>query len=401
MSGGANISNPSIEQRLGKLLIAIVAGEASADLHGANLVKAIRQIEPRTSFVGLGGPRMAAEGVKILVPAAETAVVGLSEVAKKIGNIAKAYFTLCRFLRKFRPSLLILIDFPDFNLRIAAKAKRWSIPIMYYISPQVWAWRSGRAKKIASLVDRIVCILPFEEDFYRQRGISVDYVGHPILDAIPGEIRRQDLREKIGLADSYPVVGIAPGSRDQEIQSLLPIMLRAVERLSKRYSCLSCLLPLAPTIDKNKIKALVGNFSIPLKIWSQSTYEVFSCCDCAIVASGTATLEAAIAEVPMVVAYKMSPLSFFLAKRVVKVDHISLVNLIAGYEAVPELIQEGVTPEQIERHLITILENSIARQKTIHALREVKEKLGTAGASSRAAEIAMTIIESHFGKQGQ
>ena len=343
---------------------------------------------------------MAAQGVKTLVPASETAVVGLSEVGRKIGNIAKAYFTLSRTLKQFRPSLLILIDFPEFNLRMAAKAKKWSIPVMYYISPQVWAWRSGRVKKIASLVDRIVCILPFEVEFYRQRGISVDYVGHPILDAIPAEIRPEDMRGQLGLADSHPVVGVAPGSRDQEIHNLLPIMLRAMEGLSKRYRGLSCLLPLAPTIDEKKVKPLLEDFRVPLKICHQSIYEVFSCCDCAMVASGTATLEAAAMEVPMVVAYKVSPLSFFLAKRVVKVDHICLVNLVAGYEVVPELIQDEVTPELLEKHLITMLEDSVARDKMVQALREVKEKLGKGGASRRAAEIAMTIIESRAGKAG-
>ncbi len=391
LSGGANIFKRSVETG-GETLIAIVAGEASADLHGANLVRAISQLHPEAQFIGLGGPRMEAQGVKTLVPARDTAVVGLSEVAAKLGNIVKAYILLSRMLKQSKPSLLILIDFPEFNLKMASKAKKLGIPVMYYISPQVWAWRPGRVKKIASVVDRMVCILPFEEKFYRDRGVAVDYVGHPILDAIPSEVPSHEIRQRFGLEGAYPVIGIAPGSRDHEVSSLLPVMMAAAQRLAERYNGLTCLLPLAPTIEEEKIKAMVARAAVPTRICRENIYEVFSCCNCAMVASGTATLECAIMEVPMVVAYKVSPMSFFLAKRLVKVDHICLVNLVAGEEVVPELIQDEITPEGLEKHIVTLLEDELERSRVVQGLRKVKELLGGGGASRRAAEIAITLI---------
>ncbi len=337
---------------------------------------------------------MEAQGVETLVPASDTAVVGLSEVAAKLANIARAYILLSRILKQCKPSLLILIDFPEFNLKVASKAKKFGVPIMYYISPQVWAWRPGRIKKIASLVDRMVCILPFEEKFYRERGVAVDYVGHPILDAIPSHVSSHEIRQRFGVEGAYPVIGIAPGSRDHEVDALLPLMMAAAQRLAERYTGLTCLLPLAPTIEEGKIKAMAAHTALRIKICRESIYEVFSCCDCAMVASGTATLECAIMEVPMVVAYKVSPLSFFLAKRLVKVDHICLVNLVAGEEVVPELIQDEITPGSLEKHLVTLLEDEAERERMLRGLRKVKELLGGGGASRRAAQIAISLINS-------
>jgi len=372
--------------------VVIVAGEASADLHGANLVKAIRQFNPNISFVGIGGPKMEGQGVEALVSASETAVVGLSEVFRKLGNIAKAYFGLSRVLKQFRPSLLILIDYPEFNLRLASKAKKYGIPVMYYISPQVWAWRPGRVKKIASVVDRMVCILPFEKEFYEKRGLRVDYVGHPLCDIELPEVSPGEILEELGLKNNYPVLGLLPGSRDQEVESLLPNMVGAVKLLKVRYPNLGCILPLAPTIREDRVEHLVRDAGVEIRISRANIYELLSCCHCALVASGTATLEAAIMGVPMVVVYKVSPVTFFLAKRVVRVEHICLVNLVAGYTLVPELIQDGVTPEEITQQLINILEDEKNRTKMKKGLEEVREKLGKGGASRRAAEIALEMI---------
>ncbi|RLB39758.1 MAG: lipid-A-disaccharide synthase [Deltaproteobacteria bacterium] len=381
-------------ERQNETLVAIVAGEASADLHGANLVKAIRELNPNVSFMGLGGPNMEAEGVKSVVSADKTAVVGLSEVFRKIGNIAKAYFGLRRILRKLNPCLVILLDYPEFNLKLASEAKKCGIPVMYYISPQVWAWRAGRVRKIASVVDRMVCILPFEKEFYEKQGISVDYVGHPLCDIVPEEIDQGKLIVDLGLENNYPIVGLLPGSRDHEVESLLPHMLGAIELLHDRYPSLGCVLPLAPTIKEDRIRELVKSSRVTVRISRENIYALLSCCYCAMIASGTVTLQAAIAGLPMVIAYKVSPLTFFLGKRLVKVRHICLVNLVAGYEVVPELIQSDVTPHNLARHLINIIENEKIRAEMKKGLEEVRRKLGGGGASRRAAEIALQMIKS-------
>ena len=392
MSGGVNIFKQSVEFRDNRLVV-IVAGEASGDLHGSNLVKAIREIAPDVSFVGIGGPRLEAAGVKTIVPSKDTAVVGLSEVLGKAGKIVRAYFGLKKILRKQRPSLLILIDYPEFNLRLAAQAKKHGIPVLYYISPQVWAWRSGRVRKIAARVDRMVCILPFEQDFYREMGVQVDYVGHPLLDAIPGKIDTIKVRKALGLEGHSPIIGILPGSREQEIKGLLPAMIKAAEILSERFPSLGCVLPLAPTADTAWIKSATDGAKIDIRVSQGNIYELLAICDCAMVASGTATLEAAIMGVPMVVAYKVSPLSFFVAKRVVKVRHICLVNLVAGYEVVPELIQEDVFPKNLADHVLDLIEDREHRENMIQGLYRVRDRLGSGGASRRAAQIAMGMME--------
>ena len=335
---------------------------------------------------------MEAEGVRTLMAASDTAVVGISEVSKKIRNIAKAYFRLKGVLKEVRPSLIILIDYPEFNLKIATVAKRYGIPVMYYISPQIWAWRPGRVKKIATVVDRMVCILPFERDFYGRKGISVDYVGHPLCDIIPPVIQRKRVLESHGLEKKFPIIGLLPGSRDHEIKTLLPVMLRAAEHLAASYPDIGVILPLAPTITKGMVEPLIKNLATPVILSRDNIYGLLSCCNCALIASGTATLEAAIMGVPMVVAYKVSPLTFFLAKRLAKVNHICLVNLIAGREVVPELIQREATSDNMTRHLINILEDEKIRYKMIRDLKEVRYALGGKGASRRAARIAVEMM---------
>lgn len=370
----------------------IVAGEASGDLHGANLVNAMRALNPNVSFVGIGGPKMKSQGVETLVGASEIAVVGLSEVTRKVGSIARGYFGLKRILEKLKPSLVILIDFPEFNLHLASKAKRQGIPVMYYISPQVWAWRPGRVKKISALVDRMVCILPFEKEFYEKRGMRVDYVGHPLCDLDIPEVNPKEVLEELGLSSNYPILGLLPGSRDHEVETLLPEMLGAVNLLRDRYPSLGCILPLAPTIKRDKVENLLRSAPARISVAQSNIYRLLRCCHCAVVASGTATLEAAIMGVPMVVAYKVSPITFFLAKRVVKVRHICLVNLVAGFEVVPELIQGEVTPENIFAHLINMLEDEKIKNKMKKDLEGVKRKLGKGGASQMAARIAMEMM---------
>ena len=335
---------------------------------------------------------MEAEGLRTLMPARETAVVGISEVSQKIRNIAKAYFRLRGILKEVKPSLIILMDYPEFNLKIAAVAKRYGIPVMYYISPQIWAWRPGRVKKIASVVDKMVCILPFEKDFYSKKGVSVEYVGHPLCDIIPPVIQKKSVLEKYGLEKKFPIIGLLPGSRDHEVKTLLPAMLRAAEHLATSYPDIGFILPLAPTITEGMVEPLVKDLAAKVILSRDNIYGLLSCCNCALITSGTATLEAAIMGIPMVVVYRVSRITFFLAKKLAKVNHISLVNLIAGREVVPELIQGEATSDNMKRHLINLLEDEKIRDKMIRDLEEVRHALGGKGASRQAARIAVEMM---------
>lgn len=369
--------------------ILIVAGEASADRYGAKLVKEIKRLAPELDFIGIGGDMMKAEGVKIIYHASQMAVVGITEVFSHSINILKAYMGLKKIINEMDISLIILLDYPEFNLSIAGIGRKNKIPVLYYISPQIWAWRRGRVRKIAKRVNRMAVILPFEEEFYRTHGISVEYVGHPLVEEIQHEDPLELPQPK---RKAHPVLGILPGSRAHEVKNLLPPMLRAVEIIGEKYSDLEVVLPIAPTISPHMINSMISGFKYPIRVFER-TREALINCDSAIIASGTATLEAALFEVPMVVAYKVSQISFYLAKLLVKVPYISLVNLIANHEVVPELIQQRAEPLEMANHILRILENKNYRNKIIRGLKEVKNRLGGGNPSRRTAEIAIELIQ--------
>jgi len=374
-------------------LVVIVAGEASADLHGSSLVKAMKRLNPDIAFWGIGGEKMAQAGVKILTHSSEMAVVGLTEVFYRLRTIHKASKKLKSILKNNRPDLLILIDYPDFNIHIARTAKRFQVPVLYYISPQVWAWRSGRVRKIARRIDRMAVILPFEKAFYNQRLMNVEYVGHPLLDVCPREVDRKQVILKLGADHGHPVVGLLPGSRKEEISNLLPIMVNAAEILGRSYPEIQCVLPLAPGIEPTLAQSILDNSEVSIKVFQGDIYEVLSVCDVALVSSGTATLETAIMGVPMVVAYRVSPISHRVGKMIINVPFISLVNLVGEEEVVPELIQDEVTADRLAHEVQTILEDTEVRASMIKKLELIKEKLGKGGASERTARIAMEMMK--------
>jgi lipid-A-disaccharide synthase len=374
-------------------LVLIVAGEASADLHGSNLVKAMKTLDPSIVFWGIGGKKMERSGVKILISSSDMAVVGLTEAFSRLHTIAKASRKLKSILKRNRPDLLILIDYPDFNIHIARTAKRFHVPVLYYVSPQVWAWRKGRVSKIARRVDHMAVILPFEEPLYIERGMRVDYVGHPLLDSCPQQVDRGQVVKRLGLNEGYPVVGLLPGSRKDEIRNLLPVMVGTLEILARRYPNIQCLLPLAETIEPELIQSFIEHSAVEIKVTQVDIYEVLSVCDVALVASGTATLQTAIMGVPMVVVYRISPISYWIAKMVVKVPYISLVNLVAGEEVVPELIQHEVVPERLAQEALSLLDDRRARVGMINKLSRIKEGLGRGGASERTAAIALEMMK--------
>jgi len=373
--------------------VLIVAGEASGDLHGANLVKAMKRLDPGVTIQGIGGKKMEEAGVDILIPSSEMAVVGLVEVFTRLNSIIRANLKLKSLLKNSRPDLLILIDYPEFNINLARTAKRYEIPVLYYISPQVWAWRRGRIKKIARRVDRMAVILPFEKELYLKTGMEVEYVGHPILDSIPQNQDKDEVIRDMGLKDGHPVVGLLPGSRNEEIKNLLPLMIKSVEIMSSRCDNLRCVLPMASTVSPDLVQAVINQSTVEIQVSPKDVYRTLSVCDLALVASGTATLETAIMGVPMVIVYKVSPITFWIGKMVIKVPYVGLVNLVAGEEIVPELIQDEITPHSFADAALAILESEQRKGEMIEKLRKVKYILGREGASERTAGIAMEMME--------
>ena len=375
--------------------VLIIAGEASADLHGSNLVHAIKRLAPTIHFYGIGGRQMGKAGVKILIPASDMAVVGLTEVFSKLPKIAKARRTLKNLLKDHPPDLLIPIDYPGFNIHLAGLAKRYNVPVLYYISPQVWAWRTGRVKKIAKRVDRMAVILPFEERFYKERGVSVEYVGHPLLDSIPPHLDKDEITRKMDLENAYPVLGLLPGSRKEEIRNHLPVMVKAFEILSSHYPHLKGILPLAPTISPELVQSFLNQSPAEIGISQSPIHDTLPACDLVWVASGTATVETAILGVPMVLVYRASALTFWVGKRVIKVPFLGLVNLVAGEKVIPELIQDDLTPDRLAHEALEILEGGQKRENMIEKLEMVKERLGRGGASERTAKIAIEMLSRH------
>jgi lipid-A-disaccharide synthase len=371
----------------------IIAGEASGDLHGAKLVNAMRKRDPKLSFCGIGGNALREAGVEILTEASTLSVVGITEVFSKLPGIFRGMSAAKNFLRKMRPDLLILIDFPEFNLHIAGTAKRLGIPVLYYISPQIWAWRSGRVRKIGKLVNHIAVILPFEETFYRKHKIPVTFVGHPLLDGESANRKTPSARHSI--SDKSDIsIGLLPGSRDGEVARHLPVMLETANILSRQRNDISFTLSLAPSVDKKLAEDIISQFSILNSQFSivSGAEAVFERCSLVIAASGTVTLQAAIAGVPMVIMYKVSPISYLIGRAMIKVDHICLVNLIAGKSLVSELIQHEASPENISAAVLNMISNPARLERMRNELLGIRHLLGGSGASEKVAEIALTIL---------
>jgi len=373
-----------------KPCVAIIAGEASGDQHGAKLVRALLKRQPELFFCGIGGPALRQAGVRIVLDASELTVVGITEVLSKIPDIWKGMGVIKKLLQSLKPDLLILIDFPDFNLHIAAGAKKLGIPVLYYISPQIWAWRRSRGKRIGKLVDHMAVILPFEEQYYQEFDVPVTFVGHPLLDdALPPAAQAQ----KVGVQNP-PVIGLVPGSRENEVTRLLPLMLAAGDILKQRLKHVTFMISRADSVNPELIQAIVNRHPgwTNVEVVSDGVERVFQCCDGIVAASGTVTLQAAIYGTPMVIIYKVSPVSAWLARLLVRVPNVGLVNLVAGRELAPELLQDDATGDNIAR----AIENMLADENELNQLRRrliaLRDVLGGAGASDRVAALALDMI---------
>jgi lipid-A-disaccharide synthase len=371
--------------------VLIIAGEASGDLHGANLVKVIRAVDPSIIFKGVGSKHMLEAGVGLLWDAAEMAVVGLPGV-DRLATIFNVFRMVSSILHRWQPDLVILIDYPEFNLLIAGKAKRLGIPVMYYISPQIWAWRSGRINTIRRRVDRMVVILPFEEKIYREAGVEASFVGHPLLDVVSVKNKDELASSQYVRSGNDRLVGLLPGSRFSELSRLMPVMLDAAKILTKNLPEIRFLMPLAPTIRRDQVDPYLRERDLPLTVVEHNTYEIIQMCEIIVAASGTVTLEAAILGTPLVVVYKVHPLTYWIGKRLVRVKHVALVNLVTSQTFVPELIQHDATPERISQEVMDILGDPKRQEWMRQCLRDVRQKLGRPGASARAAAIALELM---------
>jgi lipid-A-disaccharide synthase len=384
--------NSGAAEQMKSKKILLVAGEVSGDLHGSHLVEAIQRIEPEVQFLGVGGEGLKRRGMKLLYPAHSLSVVGLTEVFIKLRSILEALQRLKKSLDQERPDLVILIDFPDFNLRLAKIAHRRGIPILYYISPQVWAWRPKRIKLIARLVKKMVVLFPFEVPLYEAAGVDVEWVGHPLLDIVKPTLSKEVAFQQFGLDPKRRTIGLLPGSRTHEVERLLPSLLASAHLLQKEIQDLQFIIPLAPGIPKTILSSQMKNIAVPVKVVEGFTYDVMNLSELLITASGTATLEGAMLGKPMIIIYKVSFPSYWIGRALIRVDYIGLVNLVAEKEIAPELIQKDVNPQRIADEAFRILRDPILSRKMTESMGEVRQKLGEPGAVQRAARIVISLL---------
>jgi len=370
--------------------ILLVAGEASGDLHGADLVTALKQHAPQVEVYGVGGPHLRNAGMHTLVDTATLAGMGLFEARDKLWALLRTYRRLTGLLRTTPPDLLVLIDFPEFNLRLAKIAKRAGVRVFYYISPQVWAWRRRRVYTIAQRVDQLAVVFPFEPSFYASYGCTVQFVGHPLVDRVRPTRTREETLGLYGLDPPRRTIALLPGSRAQEVRYLLTPLLEAATLLGSEYQFV---LAVASTLNQTELEAQVKISHPAVRVVQGDTYNLVHAADFALVASGTATLETALLERPMVIVYRLAPLTYTLARLIVHVPFIGMPNLIAQYPVVPELVQGQVTPARIAAEAKQLLENPQAYNKAQEGLREVRRRLGAGGAAERTAAMILGMLE--------
>lgn len=367
----------------------LVVGEASGDVHGANLVNALHRRDANLKIFGVAGEQLQRADFEMLFSVSKLTGMGLVELAGNFKNIWQAYRLLRDALKQRRPELLILIDFPDFNLRLARIAKSLRIPVLYYISPQIWAWRRGRVRQIAKSVDRMAVVFPFEVEFYRRHGVNVTFVGHPSLETVSAQQSRETVLARYGLDLTKKTIALLPGSRHAEVSRHLPTMLAAAAQLQAtdkvQFFCLR-----ASTIATGDLRQIIADVNIP--IVEQDRYEAVRAADLVWTASGTATLETALLTRPMVIVYRMSWLTYLVARLLVRVEHIGMVNLIAGKRLMPELVQGDFNPRRLIDETRRILNDNQLRLNMVEELTRLRERLGSVGAADRVAEIALGMM---------
>jgi lipid-A-disaccharide synthase len=371
--------------------IMLVVGEASGDIHGAQLVEALLRRDPTLKIFGVAGERLQKTRFDALYSVSKLTGMGLVELAGNFKNVWKALTLLRRTLRQRRPSLLVLIDFPDFNLRLAKLAKTLKVPVLYYVSPQVWAWRRRRVRQIARWVDRMAVVFPFEVPFYESQGVKVTFVGHPLLDAMNVRESREALLRRLRLDGDQPVIALLPGSRKREVEYHLPVMLEAV-RQWQRQQAVQFLCIRASTIDPAAVDAMLRRAGVSIPIVEENRYDAVNASDLVWAASGTATVETALLLKPMVIVYRVSWLTYLLARLLVRIDHIGMVNIIAAKRIVPELVQSQFTAERLVQESRALLSDPDKYGKAVDELAQLRAKLGKPGAAERVADLAFSMM---------
>ena len=371
--------------------VMICVGEASGDLHGASVAHALLDMQPNLELFGMGGSVMREAGVEIIYDIAEIGVMGFVEVVWNIPKFFKIRKHLSQIMDEHRPDVILLIDYGGFNMKLAEVAKKKKIPVVYYICPKAWVWGKYRAKQIADTVERVASIFPFEADVYREAGAKVTFVGHPLVDIVHPTIDKQTARRKFNVHPDRPLILLLPGSRRQEVHSLLDVMLAAAQKIIEKCPECQFYLPVAPTISMEAIQSKVEASSVPVTLTQNGTYDLMQIADCAIAASGTVTLESALMGLPSVIIYKVKPLTYWLVKHFATVTHVGLPNIIAGRRVFPELIQDEATPEAICDKAIELVRDEACRSQALLDAEEVREKLGAPGAVRRVAKIVFDV----------
>ncbi len=361
----------------------ISCGEPSGEFYGAELVAELRRRIPDLEAFGLGGDRLASENVRLLAHLKDLAVVGLVEVLSHLRRLKRLFDSVVGEAERLRPDVAVLIDYPDFNLRLARELKKLGIPVVYYVSPQLWAWRQGRIKNVKRDVAKMLVIFPFEEQIYRDASVPVAFVGHPLIDHVKPPADRAAAARKLGLDGDRPVIALLPGSRNKEVAFNLPPMLGAIKLLREKRPDLQFVLGAAPHLRTN---AFHDAATLGITVVEGATRDVISAARVAIVASGTATVETALTLTPMVVVYRLSALTYTLGKPLLNVTNYAMVNLIAGRVVVPELIQNDFTPERVSEETLRVLDDGGPRAEMLANLEEVRGRLGKGGATAHAAD---------------
>ena len=372
-----------------KLRVALVAGEASGDILGSGLMQALKQRHPDIEFIGVGGPRMQAEGLQSHFPMERLAVMGLVEVLGRLRELLRRRKDLVKMLIAAKPDVFIGIDAPDFNLNIELNLRRAGIRTVHYVSPSVWAWRQKRVLKIKQACDLMLALFPFEARFYEEHAVPVRFVGHPLANTIPLEADRAGARERLGLPPDAGVVALLPGSRGGEVGKLGALFLDTAQRLLADRPDLRFVLPCASPERRVQIEAMLAGRDLPVQLLDGASHEALAACDAVLIASGTATLEALLYKRPMVVAYKVAPMTYRILKRLVKSPYISLPNLLAGRLLVPELIQDAATPEALATTLLPLLDDGRVQTESFDAIHRALRQ----DASAQAADAVLALVE--------
>jgi lipid-A-disaccharide synthase len=375
------------------LTVMIVAGEASGDQHAAHMFLELRKQLPDIKGIGMGGTKMQAAGIDIRYDSSNIAVIGVIEVLKHYPEIKRALQQMQQLLTTKRPDLLVCVDYKEFNFKLAGFAKSIGIKVLFYVSPQIWAWREGRVVKYGKVIDAMAVIFPFEVAYYERHHIPVRYVGHPSVDKVHPQLSLSGAKKQFGLTDNAPVVGLLPGSRSQEIKRLLPVMLLAAKKIQETIPDVQFLLPQADTISDSLLQTFIQAQPLVIKTIKNQPYDVMQCCDAIITTSGTATLEIALLEIPMVIVYKLAQVTYLLGRLLVKIPFIGLPNIIAGHSVVKEFIQNQASPVNIAEETIHILQDQQYAQEIKLELQQIKKILGSGNGSKNTADFALELLQ--------